>query len=258
MPWNPDRYNQFKHIRYQPFYDLAAMISDDGLKSGLDIGCGTGEQTRILAEKFPRAKFLGIDPSTEMLANSNGLERENLRFDRFTVEAYLAAYPEQRWDLIFSNAALQWSDHHEQLLPALISRLADRGQLAIQMPMQKENLLNRLLTNLADQQPFSGYLNGWNRPSPMLSIDRYTQLMFAGGLTGLQVIQKVYPIVADHPDQLFDFISGSALIPYLERLSAAEQALFAAEYKRRIAEVFKEFPAVYPFKRLLLYGRKPR
>jgi len=256
MPWNPEKYNQFKSIRYQPFFDLAEFISGEGLNNAVDIGCGTGEQTKILSEKFERASFLGIDSSPEMLSKSKDLESSNLHFKNATVEDFVASEQEQKWDLIFSNAALQWSDDHNNLFPALISLLNDNGQLAVQMPVQKENRLNQLLLDLVQEKPFADHLQGWKRESPLLSMDAYAQIMFEGGLSNIQVIQKVYPIIAEDPEKLFDFIAGSALIPYLERIPVTEQAKFVTEYKTRIQNAFKRFPAIYAFKRLLLYGRK--
>lgn len=256
MPWNPEKYNQFKSIRYQPFFDLANLISGDDLKNGVDIGCGTGEQTKILSEKFDSAKFLGIDPSPEMLSKSKEFESKNLSFKNSTVEDFISWDKNRGWDLIFSNAALQWSNDHESLFTRLISLLSDNGQIAIQMPVQKENLLNQLLLTLVQEHPFVEFLQGWKRESPLLSIDHYARIMFEGGLHNIQIIQKVYPIIADGPDKLLDFIAGSSLIPYLEKMTDDQQQLFIAEYKNRIQKEFRQFPTIYAFKRLLLYGTK--
>lgn len=254
MPWNPEKYNQFKAIRYQPFFDLVEMISEDHFRNAVDIGCGTGEQTSILSERFDQASFLGIDSSKEMLAQSSKFENERLQFRIATIEAF--ADDPSKLDLIFSNAALQWSDDHVVLFPKIIAKLNAGGQLAVQMPSQKENMLNTLLLELVNEKPYKEYLDGYQRLSPLLTIDEYAQLMFDSGLKNMQIVQKVYPIIADNADTLFDFISGSALVPYLEKLNETAQALFIEEYKRRIGEAFKKFPAIYAFKRLLLYGRK--
>ncbi len=256
MPWNPDVYNQFKNIRYQPFFDLMAMIAGEGLKNAVDIGCGTGEQTSILSEKFSETNFTGIDPSPEMLEKSRGYEHAKLHFKQKAVEDFIAEEPNQKWDLILSNAALQWSDNHSELFPKLISLLSNNGQLAVQMPVQNENLLNKLLVELVQEKPFVDYLKGWKRETPMLTIDAYAALMFDHGLKNIEIVQKVYPIIADTPDQLFDFIAGSALIPYIERLTQDEQKIFVAAYKNSIKKAYKKFPAIYAFKRLLLYGNK--
>lgn len=254
MPWNPKKYNQFKNIRYQPFFDLTEMISEKGLKNAVDIGCGTGEQTAILSEKFEKASFLGIDSSEEMLSESDKFHCKNLHFSNISIDEF--AEDDSKWDLIFSNAALQWADNHRELFPVLLSKLNPGGQFAVQMPVQNENLLNKLLLELVQEKPFADFLKGWKRISPVLNIDEYAQILFDGGLEDIQIIQKVYPIIADSPQKLFDFISGSSLIPYLERMQVAEQDIFVAEYKKRIATAFQKFPAIYAFKRLLLYGKK--
>ena len=255
MPWNPEVYNQFKNIRYKPFFDLVEFIRDENLENCVDIGCGTGEQTRILSEKFDKGNFLGIDSSPEMLAKSKEFENSNLHFNISTIEDFVSN-TSSKWDLIFSNAALQWSDNHIFLFPQLISLLNDSGQFAVQMPVQNENLLNKILLTLVQEKPFIDYLNGWKGESPLLTIDQYAQIMFESGLHNIQIVQKVYPIIADDPGKLFDFISGSALIPYMEKMNASQQEQFVKEYKSRIQKEFKKFPAIYAFKRILLYGNK--
>ncbi|MBB6370569.1 methyltransferase domain-containing protein [Chryseobacterium shigense] len=254
MPWNPEVYNQFKNIRFKPFYDLAELIADEKNMKAVDLGCGTGEQTAILTEKLTHATFTGIDSSPEMLEKSKMLENERLHFRLATTEDLLKA--DERWDLIFSNAALQWSDNHQKLFPKLISRLNSGGQLAVQMPYQPGNTLNNILFELADEEPFRTQLNGWNRPSAVLTIDEYAQILFDNGIEDLNLSQKVYPIIAEDHETLFNFISGSALIPYLERLDEEQQKIFTTEFRQRIAAGFPKLPAIYAFKRILMYGRK--
>jgi trans-aconitate 2-methyltransferase len=254
MPWNPEVYNQFKNIRFKPFYDLAELITNEKEMKAVDLGCGTGEQTAILTEKFPNAQFTGIDSSPEMLEKSKALENERLHFKLATTEEMLNA--DENWDLIFSNAALQWSDNHYDLFPKLISKLKSGGQLAIQMPYQPGNTLNKILSELAGDEPFRSQLKGWNRPSAVLTIDEYAQILFDNGIEDLNLFQKVYPIIADDHETLFNFISGSALIPYLERLDEEQQKSFTAEFKKRIEKNFPKLPAIYAFKRILMYGRK--
>ena len=254
MPWNPEIYNKFKNIRYQPFYDLADFIEPLSGMKAIDLGCGTGEQTAILANKFQEADFLGVDSSAEMLEQSKTLETDNLHFRKATTETTIASG--EKWDLIFSNAALQWSDDHKTLFSQLIDLLNPKGQFAVQMPVQPENKLNKILLELVNEEPFQTYLKGFKRESPVLSIDDYAQILFDGGLEDLQLQQRVYPIIANDHETLYNFISGSALIPYMEQLKGEEQALFIKTYKERIAENFPKLPAIYSFKRLLLYGRK--
>ncbi|MDQ6469866.1 hypothetical protein RB619_04350 [Flavobacterium sp. LHD-80] len=158
--------------------------------------------------------------------------------------------------MVFSNAALQWSDDHKVLFPKLINSLNSAGQFAVQMPVQKENTLNKLLYELADEEPFKSYLKGWKRDSPVLSMDEYAQIMFEGNLEDIQIMTKVYPIIAQNHDALFDFISGSALIPYMELFQQDQQQLFVDAFKEKIAVNFPKLPAIYAFKRIFLYGIK--
>lgn len=254
MPWNPELYNQFKNIRYQPFFDLMNLISPENLHKAIDIGCGTGEQTKILSEKFPGAHFLGIDSSAEMLQKSVEFKSDHLNFQQKTIEELYGS--DEKWDLIFSNAALQWSDDHHKLFPKLISLVNENGQFAVQMPVQNENVLNQILSQLASEEPFKTQLNNFNRISPVLGLDEYAKMMFQGGLKDLNMSIRVYPIIAEDAEKLFSFISGSALIPYLERLSEKDAVIFNTEFKNRIKSRFSDFPAIYAFKRILLYGRK--
>ncbi|TDP03188.1 methyltransferase domain-containing protein [Flavobacterium sp. 245] len=254
MPWNPEVYNKFKDIRFKPFVDLMDLIEPIDSGNAIDLGCGTGEQSIFLAEKFKQLNFLGVDSSTEMLEKSKVFETENLHFQQSTIEGI--ADSDKKWDLVFSNAALQWSDNHEALFPKLIKSLNSSGQFAVQMPVQKENTLNKLLYDVANEEPFKSYLKGWKRDSPVLSMDQYAQIMFDGNLENIQIMTKVYPIIAQNHDALFDFISGSALIPYMELLQEDQQQLFAKKFKERIAVNFPKLPAIYAFKRIFLYGVK--
>ncbi len=155
-----------------------------------------------------------------------------------------------------SNAPLQWSDNHQKLFQKIISKLNKAGQLAMQMPYQSENKLNQILFDLAVEQAYKSQLNNWNRKSAVLSIDEYAKIFFENGLSDLDLSFRIYPIIAESHDQLFDFISGSALIPYLENMDEAHREDFIKKYKNRIADNFPKLPAIYAFKRLLFYGKK--
>lgn len=254
MPWNPELYDQYKDVRYKPFYDLAALIKPENNIKAIDLGCGTGEQTSILTEKLTGSVFLGIDSSAEMLEKSKKYESENLHFKLQTIEE--AAQSGQKWDLVFSNAALQWVDDHETLFPKIIGLLAPEGQLAIQMPVQNENILNQILAQMTDEEPYASYLNHFKRDSPVISMDDYAQILFDNGIHDIEIFQKVYPIIADDHEALYAFISGTALLPYLERLEGEQKESFITEFKSRIAKRFTKYPAIYAFKRILMYGRK--
>ena len=239
MPWDPKVYNQFKNIRYQPFFDLMDLISDKNLRHCVDVGCGTGEQTSLLSKRFENSSFLGIDSSKEMLSESNKFVTEKLSFKLSTIEEFAGSA--SKWDLIFSNAALQWSNDHNELFPKLISKLNSRGQFAVQMPFQTENILNTILLDMISEKTFVGLLRGFRWDSPLLKIDDYAKLMFNCGLKDLNIFLKVYPIIAKSEMELYSFISGSALIPYTERLDVKEQEFLKSEFIKRIKSQLKPF-----------------
>lgn len=251
MPWNPDVYNQFKEKRSAPFHDLISHIhAAPGLRM-IDLGCGTGELTKVLADKFPESQVLGIDSSAEMLAKAP--QQDNISFAQRSVDEQIAL--PDKWDVIVANASLQWVEDHAVLFPRIISKLLPGGQLAVQMPSQPENVLNQLLYKLVHESPFYDVLKDDIRHSPVLSLDDYTTLLFGNAAREVLVYQKVYPIVAQSIETLYEFISGSALVPYMEKLQEPLQSDFVRVFKERIAQYYPTSPMVYAFKRIILVAR---
>ena len=239
MLWNPDVYNQFKKIRYQPFFDLSDFISDENLKTAIDIGCGTGEQTKILAEKFPNTQFIGIEASAEMLKKSEEVKSGNLSFRQQTIESLYST--EEKWDLVFSNAALQWSDNHEKLFPKLISLVNDGGQFAVQMPVQPKNVLNKILVQQASEEPFSIQLKGFNRLSPVLGLDDYANMMFENGLQNLNISMKVYPLIAESEEELFNLSQVLRLFLIWKGFLANKRKILLMNLRRELEIIFQNF-----------------
>lgn len=250
MTWDPNKYNEFKEERFKPFADLTSHIVDQPNLNVIDLGCGTGELTKKLSLKLTNPKVLGIDDSATMLAKAEN--NENLEFKELSITDQLNT--ESKWDLIFSNAALQWIDNHGELFPKIISHINPGGQLAVQMPQQNENILNRILLNLVQEEPFASYLNNWTRPSPVLNLDQYATILFENGGQNLVLYEKVYPLISSKKDDFFDFISGSALTVYQERLNEKEFQELTLEFKKRIDKYFPTVPSIYAFKRLILYA----
>ncbi len=251
MPWNPETYNKFKEERYQPFYDLMSHIHHKPGMKIIDLGCGTGELTKILADKFTKSTVLGIDTSAEML--SKAPQQKNLTFLQSSIEKEVEK--KDKWDLILANASLQWVKNHHQLLPRIFAMLSENGQVAIQMPSQKENKLNQILHELVHEVPFYSFLHDTIRDSPLLSLDDYTSLFFSHAAHEVVIYQKVYPLIVQSSDSLYDFISGTALIPYMEKLPEDLKMKLQQEFKNRIAKSFTSSPLVYAFKRIILFGQ---
>lgn len=251
MTWDPKKYNEFKEERSKPFDDLTSHIVDQPNLKVIDLGCGTGELTLKLHQKLTNPFVLGIDNSAEMLAKA--ATQKNLEFKEKTILEQID--DETKWDLIFSNAALQWIDNHNELFPKIISRLNPGGQFAVQMPQQNENILNKILFQLVQEEPFASYLKNWTRPSPVLTLDEYAKILFENGGKDLVLYEKVYPLISNNEDDFFDFISGSALTVYQERLEEKEFEALTAEFKKRINAYFPAVPSIYAFKRLIIYAK---
>lgn len=249
MPWNPAQYNQFKEERYAPFYDALELVNKRKDMKVVDLGCGTGELTGKLAAALPGCNVLGVDASAEMLKESGAFTNDHLQFEQRTIEEQLSL--SKKWDLVFSNAAIQWVDDHETLLPQLVSIIQPGGQLVVQMPSQNQNIANLLLIELVKEEPFASALNGYVRNFPVLSTQEYAMLLFTNGGKNITVFEKIYPVVVKDADGVYDFISGSALIPYTERLDEKMKAIFTAAYKKRLHRQFPSSPAFYPFKRII-------
>lgn len=251
MTWDPKKYNEFKEERSKPFEDLASHIADHTNLKVIDLGCGTGELTKKLFDKLTNASVLGVDNSAEMLAKAP--TKKNLEFKEIPILEQLKN--EHKWDLIFSNAALQWIDNHNELFPKIISHINPGGQLAVQMPQQNENILNKMLLNLVQEEPFASYLKKWTRPSPVLTLDEYATILFENGGRDLVLYEKVYPIISSNKNDFFDFISGSALTVYQERLKENEFQELSSEFKKRIDEYFPNIPSIYAFRRLIICAK---
>jgi trans-aconitate 2-methyltransferase len=250
MPWNPDLYHKFQAERSAPFFDLLALVEIRPNLKVVDLGCGTGELTRHLAA-LPGSQVTGIDSSTEMLEKTRGFATPNLHFEQGD-QAQLRG----DWDLIFSNAALQWSEQHKHLIPRLYERLNPGGQIAVQIPSNHNHISHQLYRETADEEPFKSVLNGFQRHAPVLSIDEYARLFFKCGAENVIVFEKVYPHVLEDADAVVEWISGTALVPYFERLGQHKEE-FLQVLREKMHAALPESPVFYPFRRTLFSARKP-
>jgi trans-aconitate 2-methyltransferase len=252
MPWDPDRYLQFREERYAPFADLLALINvRPGLRV-IDLGCGGGELTRRLADALPESDVLGVDTSPEMLARAAEYARPGVRFEQAALERVTGA-----WDLVFSHAAIQWVPDHAALVPRLLGLVAPGGQLAVQQPSNHGHYTHRLIAQVAGEEPFRTALAGWTRESPVLPLDAYADLLYAHGGRDLQVMEKIYPHILAGADALADWTSGTTMVPYLERLGPDLRDAFLARYRAGLRARWPQSPVFYGFRRMLFAATRP-
>jgi trans-aconitate 2-methyltransferase len=251
MPWDPQQYHKFQAERSAPFFDLLALVEVRPNLKVVDLGCGTGDLTRRLAEILPGSDVTGLDSSSQMLGKAASYAGPDLRFEQGD-QAQLTG----EWDLIFSNAALQWSENHEDLIPHLYERLNPGGQIAVQVPSNHNHISHQLYRETAAEEPFKTALNGFQRYAPVLSINEYARLFFECSAENIVVFEKVYPHVLADSDAVVEWISGTALVPYFERLDADKEE-FVQVLRAKMRAALPEAPVFYPFRRTLFSARKP-
>jgi trans-aconitate 2-methyltransferase len=246
MPWNPDRYSQFQNERFAPFDDLVALVKIREGMSIVDLGCGTGELTRRLADRLPRSEIVGIDSSPEMLERAKEHARDCVRFELGSIEK-----AEGEWDLVFSHAAIHWVDNHRALIPRLLSLVRPRGQLAVQLPSNQKHPTHTLIMEIAAEEPFRSALDGWMRDSPVLKINEYAELLHENGAKEITVFEKVYPSLLENSNALAQWTAGTTLVPYMERLPENLHDAFMYRYREKLAALYPAAPVFYPFRRTL-------
>jgi trans-aconitate 2-methyltransferase len=251
MPWDPKQYHKFQAERSAPFFDLLALVEIRPKLRVVDLGCGTGELTRQLADALPDSDVTGIDSSVQMLARAVSYTGPRLHFEQGD-QAQLTG----EWDLIFSNAALQWSEKHEQLIPRLYERLLPGGQIAVQVPSNHNHISHQIYRETADEEPFKTVLKGFQRYAPVLTIDEYARLFFDCGADEINVFEKIYAHVLEDSNAVVEWISGTALVPYFERLGEHKES-FVDAIRVKMKAALPESPVFYPFRRTLFSTGKP-
>jgi trans-aconitate 2-methyltransferase len=253
MPWDPKQYHKFQAERSAPFFDLLALVEKRPNLKVVDLGCGTGELTRQLADVLPNSTVTGLDSSAQMLEAARTIADAgpNLHFEQGD-QVQLTG----EWDLIFSNAALHWSENHAELIPRLYQRLTPGGQMAVQVPSNHNHISHQIYRETAGEEPFQSVLNGFQRYAPVLSIDEYARLFFECGAENIIVFEKIYAHVLEDSDAVVEWISGTALVPYFERLGEYKDE-FVNAIRTKMRRALPDRPVFYPFRRTLFSARKP-
>jgi trans-aconitate 2-methyltransferase len=252
--WNPAQYERFRDERSQPFFDLLALVRPRPAMRVVDLGCGTGELTRQMHEQIGARETVGLDSSPTMLAKSEQFAGAGLRFqlqDIATVE------PTERYDLVFSNAVLQWVDGHEALLERLTAIVAEGGQFAFQVPANDDHPSHRTAAEVAGEPPFRAALGGYTRPLSVLPPEEYARLLHRLGYREQHVRLQVYPHRLERRDAVVEWVKGAMLTDYERRLPAGLFDAFLVRFRERLLPQLEDTqPYFYPFKRLLVWGQR--
>jgi trans-aconitate 2-methyltransferase len=245
--WDAKQYLRFADERTQPALDLLARIDLAAPRHIVDLGCGPGNSTGLLRDRWPEAAITGLDSSADMLAAARR-DHPGIEFVTGDIASWAPAQP---YDLVFSNAALQWVGNHERLLPRLIDAVAAEGILAVQMPRNHDFATHRLMRQVAAEGPWRDKLAGARDPSPVNPPEFYYDLL-APRCARITLWETNYIQVMDGVDAIIAWLHGTGLRPFLARLEAQEQKLFLDRYAALLAEAF---PAQCDGRILLPYPR---
>jgi trans-aconitate 2-methyltransferase len=245
--WDAGQYLRFADERTRPALDLLARIDLVAPPRIVDLGCGPGNSTALLRERWPEAKVTGLDSSADML-DAARRDHPGIEFVAGDIAEWSPAAP---YDLVFSNAALQWIGDHERLLPRLIDMVAPDGVLAVQMPRNHDFATHALMRQVAAEGPWRDRLAGARDPSPVRPPEFYYDCL-APKSRRMILWETNYIQIMDGIDAIIAWLHGTGLRPFLARLDEPEQKLFLDRYAALLAGAF---PARSDGKVLLPYPR---
>lgn len=253
MPWDPVQYARFGDERSRPFFELTARILAPDPRSVLDVGCGSGELTVTLAERWPGAEVRGIDSSAEMLSRAPaGAGVTFAEGDARTLSATGV-------DVLVSNAVLQWVPEHRELLVRWASELNPGGWLAFQVPANFNAPSHSLMRYVARAPRWAAKLHGAARtPEAVDSPAAYVELLATAGLT-VDAWETEYQHVLQGEDPVLEWVRGTALRPILAALSERDAEAFSFEYGTMLRDAYprRPFGTLFGFARTFVVAHKP-
>lgn len=259
MSWNPQQYLEFEDHRLRPAIDLLARVAADGPRAVVDLGCGAGNVTRLLARRWPGASVVGVDNSEPMLSKARAAA-SGLAHVRFEACDLATWSPEGAVDVVYSNAALHWLPDHASLFPRLARTVADGGVLAVQMPRNFDAPSHVAVAEVATSERWRARLASLVRPAPVAAPEAYLRWL-APHCASVDVWETIYlqrlapRDDGEHP--VVAFVSGTWLLPFLERLEgdAEARAAFLFDYRERIVRAYPregDGSTLFPFRRLFI------
>ncbi len=251
MPsWDADQYLRFAGERTRPCLDLAQRVALDQPARVIDLGCGPGNSTEVLARRWPGAEVTGLDSSPEMIAAAR-LARPDLRWIAADIAGWKAEAP---CDLVFSNAALQWVPDHAALFPRMLAQVAPGGALAVQMPANFDAPAHRLMRDLAAspswRASFPNAIREWAVHEPAFYYDAV-----APRAQRVDAWTTEYLHIMTGPEAIAEWYKGTGLRPFLDALPEADRPRFLADYTALLAGAYPrraDGKVLFPFLRLFL------
>jgi trans-aconitate 2-methyltransferase len=258
--WDANLYLKFADHRLRPALDLMGRLDpSNAVRAGhavYDLGCGAGNITRILAERFPQAPIVGIDSSEEMLAKARSQTVDDrVSFTKGDLAHFRPGLPPS---ILYSNAAYQWVENHIDYFPGLLKLLPSGGQLAIQMPRNHEAPSHALMRKAVEMGPWRDKLAKVGGIRTVWEPARYYDVL-KPLCSELEVWESIYQQALTGKDPVAQYTAGTGLRPYLEVLDADERTGFYDTYAKLLAEAYPMRPdgiTLFPFRRLFIVARR--
>lgn len=233
--WNSVQYLMFKNERTQPAIDLVNRIHIDDPKKIIDVGCGPGNSTQVLSQRFPNAYILGVDNSPAMIETAQK-DYPNLDFKACDASMELSML-DNDYDVVFSNACIQWIPDHNQLLINMIGLLKKGGILAVQIPMQYQQPIHKIIGEVSTNKKWkSEFINP--RIFHTLTQGEYFDLL-SGISSEFFMWETIYYHNLKSHNDMIEWYRGTGLRPYLNVLSDEKKNVFEQDILTR---VIQEYP----------------
>lgn len=260
--WDPERYLTYADERGRPFVELLARVGAEDPQRVVDLGCGPGNLTRLLAQRWPSARVVGLDSSPQMVERArrvDGISAEVADIVSWAHEPRDGGSGSGPVDVLVTNAALQWVPGHLELLPALVERVAQDGWFAMQVPGNFDEPSHTIRRDLATEPDFAPYLQDVAVPSSH-DPDVYLRALQACGCevdAWETTYLHVLPTDGD-PDPVFTWVSGTGARPTLRALPDGVRERFETEFRERLREAYPDqgYGVLLPFRRVFAVARR--
>ena len=246
--WSAAQYLKFNDERTRAARDLLAQVPYAAPRHVVDLGCGPGNSTELLVQRWPGAIVTGVDSSPAMLAQAREA-LPDVNFEQADIENWS---PPPNTDVIFANAVFQWVPDHLAHLQRLLGSLSEGGVLAVQMPDNFDEPSHALMRETASEGPWAGLLSDEMRPRAPLPLPAQYYDALQPLASKVEIWHSIYNHVMAGPEAIVEWVKGTGLRPFIAPLDEAQRAQFLADYTARIA---RAYPARADGKCLLRFPR---
>lgn len=234
MAWSPSQYTKFEDERTRPARDLLAQVPLDTVARAIDLGCGPGNSTELLIDRYGAAAVSGLDSDANMLAAA----RQRLPGTRFEQADIAAWQPATPVDLLYANAVFQWVPDHLAALDRLMDGLNPGGVLAVQMPDNLREPSHRLMEDTAQDGPWAAHFAKQSALRPPMATPAHYYERLIGKSSRVDIWHTAYSHPLADAAAIVEWVKATGLRPYLDIASDAHRDGFTAAYLARVARAY--------------------